>query len=683
MSSKSRKKSPGAGKRKPHGGVRTSAPGGIVDRQAPESIFAGEKEIVHVPRETSKLRFVLMIGLVILLLVIFLVPGAIFGTFSGGGGGESVGARFRIPGEDPVEIESYEFIGHKRLLDAASGFDPFLPMQLGIEDRRPTDEDVARLLLLDRLALDAGLHVSNADLASYMRSLMQALNVSVEQYNAYVRSQGTTPAALESMLRRSLRARRYLQLVGQVAGIPDPAAIEELWHQDHREYDFEYATLATEGFRDAARDQVPGDEELEEWFQALPEARRASFRVPERRLAEYAYWVDPETTSAAGLLERYPMLEGAEGAEGTDPEERASDYYDRVFFLRFRRPPKEEPAEDTEGAGEDGAGEGEETPPAPESPYLSQEEVHERLLAEAPAYFAFEAWLKDLRERRQAGEEVDLEREAQELGLAYAKPERPLSRADYAGAGPAEQALADAVFRTPPETLAIAPVVGERAIGVVRTLERVEPAVPPFEEIRETVEEAWAEERAGELALERLEEVRAGFSQEAPANEGAEGEDEEPAEDSPEDSERRFADAEAFAAALAGLDVEVQRIEALDKAAAAAAKDAAEPARAFVRAHSEYWGLEVGEVPPPALDRTGDTAYLVRLAETREVPLARMTPQELGSYEARAAGQTNQRISQGQLDPAYLRSRYELWVPTQRADEDEAGDGADGAGAEE
>ena len=698
MSSKSRKKTPRPGERRP---TASPARPGVPEAGGPpaepaRSAFEIPDEVLHAPKEASKWRFALMILLVVVLLVIFIIPDALFGIGGGGGAGANDPiVSWEHPSEGTIELSRADYYSRKRSLDAVLGIDYFLKiLTFGIQDTTISDEDAMRLIVLDRLARDAGVQITGADLRDHLRDLVQRFfQGDVELYKAYTqRLMGTVE--FETTLRSLLRSRRYLDLLGHVAQVPDPEAIEELWAEEHVAHAFDYVEVETAAFEEQARAEVPADEELAAWYEALPEDQRAAYLAPERRSAEIAYFaLGPEapTAAPAALLEAYPRP-AEESAE-----DEAQSYYNRYYFVRFRRPPAEtEPGAGEETSGEDAgteageeptAGEAEEPPedtseepaedpaaaaaeePAEDLPqYLSFDEVRDVALAEAPVYFAMERWLRDLQTRRAEGQEVSLAAEADRLGLALRVPEQPLdleamtALVEDLGGAP----VATAVFTTQPEELAFAIQVQPQAFSVVRVAERVEPSARPFEEVREDVLEAWVDERAAELALARLADLRATLPLLSAAD-GAEGTPEDPAEgqdpaqEDAEDAEgdaedaddagdagddRRSAEEAAFVAAAEAQGLEVRHRGWLDRSGPLAEDpDQALPAHAFLRSRPELYELEPGEVAAPIAD--GERAYLVRLAGEREVPIERMSPAVYEQYKERTAAATKQAVGQG------------------------------------
>ncbi len=705
MSSKSRKKTarPAEQRTLPTAAGR-AGPGGATPAEQHKSAFDIPDEILHAPKQTNKLRFALMIVLVVILLIIFLIPGEI--TACAGSGGRQENATivtWEHPTHGRIALSSVEYYTQKRALDAALGIDYVLKVfTFGIGDQTLSDQDAMRLIILERLARDAGVQVTNTDLREHLQELVQrAFQGSTELYYGYAARLGGT-RVVEATLRSLLRARRYLDLVGYLAEVPDPQGIEKLWAEEHVEFAFDYVELETSAFADQARQSLPGDEELATWYGELPEESRSAYLSPERRRAELATY---QVGSAApqALLDAFPRP----AEESADDE--AQNYYNRYYFLRFRRA-EAAPGDPGEGAGEEGAGEegaGEETagegeaePAQEEAPeealpqYLPFDEVREACLAEAPVYFALERWLRDLQTRKSSGETVDLAAEATRYGLGLRVSEAPLTLADLGpflkdlGGSP----VATMVFSTQPGELAFNVQVQPTALSVLRVLERVEPQIRPFAEVRDQVVLAWVAQQARKVAEERLSALREGLpvlaageeqageetageaaAAEETAAEEAEAGGEDPSASAP--PARRTADEALFRSTLEAAGFQVQRRDWLDRSGAPTEDQGREqPAHVFLKSRPEYYELDQDEVAAQAVDAAGERVYLVRLAGKREIPIERMTPAVYQAYKGRTASMARMAVGQGYSQA--LEELYDVRFATGAEEQPEPADGA-------
>jgi len=653
MSSKSKHKN--RGKRSPKPGQKSAQSAGAEPASVGHEDGGGHgipDEIVHVPENTSTLRFLLMIGLIIVLLVIFLVPQAIMGTVRRSDDGDAF-VRWTGPDGQPVAYGYNSFRNEKRLLAGALSVDPFLAGVVGVDSRNPTDEQLARFLILDELAIQSGLHVPDTDLVTYLRQLAQAYG-GVTQYKTMARRSGGEQT-VEASIRRILRAARYLQVTAFVGAIADPEEIQELWDGDHEELAFDLGFLPYEGLGDDARSELPGDEALESWLGELPSARREPLEVPERRAAEIVSFRDPETTPGTGLLQAFPD-EPAEGEEPVPAEERARQYYDQVYFWHFLAPADEKD-------------DGEPAPPT----YVPFEEAKEDALAEAPVYFAMQKWLSEI---RTAGKDVDLAALAEQYGLAY-EPVPPSTREEYRERetrGNVGDTFATRVFQTDAGELAYSVVARGDALSLVRVTEIVPASLPPFEEIKGRVADLWVEDRVRELAAEKLDEIRATFSAEPLAGES------EHEEVEGEEHDHRYADADTFRSTLGGLGIDVLRRDWADKALPPASDPALDDAtNEFFRSQRQVQTLADDEVSPPLFDPAGGRAYLVRLAGGRPVPIENMSPASFDDYKARAAID-RRRLLLSEPTQEYLQKEFGLEFTKPAASDDT---GWDDTGGEE
>ncbi len=595
-----------------------------------------DEDELHVPKGVSRGTFYFLIGLIIFLMVIWLVPGAMFGI-AGGSSGNPIVVRFRLPSGAQVEWKGTEVLNGQRALQDGLAMDTILAFQLGIDIQNPKPESLTRILVLDRFAREAGIEVTNADLAGHLRERVSMFGQKPEDFRSEVRARGFDQVSVEEAIRRLMRVLRFQQLVGFAGAVPAPAKIEELWHRDNEEYAFEYATLEVASLREAARAELPDDAALEAWFAKLPEGERAAFKPEERRKAELALFRDAETTPASELLAAYPE-QVPEGSEPIAPDELANQYYNRVYSTRFAKDPTD--AETQEGF----------------PGFFSLEEVKQACLAEAPVFFALQRWIDALNTRRTNGEALDFAGEAAKLGLELQAEPEARTHTEYA-LDEGQSEVADAVFSTPPDGSVYAvPVAMPQGLAVVRVNERIEPATPAFATIRERVAEKWLGPKAEELALARLKALRDGFERFEPSKEEA------PRPQRKKPVHHR-ASSEAFHGALEAAGLTVKLRDYLNKGTSRD-KLPGDPEQLVLFNQANAFGLytlEADEVAEPALGPDKLQAFLVRLAGKREVPLANMSPAQYESYKRNARQTAITEIGQG-LDLDFLRKNHGLWL---------------------
>jgi hypothetical protein len=626
MSSKSRKHSPSAQVRHeqtPERAATAPAPSEAEHKGA----LGIPDEIIHVPKKANPLRFMLMVGLVIVLLLLFAIsPQTFLSIF---GSDEDVAyMTWQHPTRGKVEVSGADFYVQKRAIADALELDGLLRFSLGVFENTPTDEDVARILVLDELAQASGLFVSDLSLAQHIMQLVSQSPLGEQRWRQIVADRGR---GIEETLRRCVRAQRYLLLLVHLAAVPDAGRIQELFQQDHVEFAFDYVALDTSSELEAARAELPDDAGLEAWFQARSEGEKQAFEAPEERAAEFVVFSDFAATPAAGLLAKYPSPEGA------DPDADAQAYYNQVYYYRFVRP---KPAE------------GEAPPDQAQSFYLTFDEVRERCKAEAPVHRALHAWLAELGTRATNGETIDLVAEASALGLAHEATDAPIDRAAYSEReGLNGPALSATIFAEGalPEAYSKNLFVSEEGLAVVRVGAIVPAAIPPLAEIRAGVAATWAELRAGELALAGLAALRDAQAEIPPAADAA--------ADAPV---RRSADEAAFAAAATAAGLSVARRDWLDKKNVVTPDPKkSDPAHVFLRDQRGYYDLAENEVAEPKLDAQAKSAYLTRLAGKRALPIERMSPDQYQGYKSRTALMSGQDMKRTFVERT-LRDQYGL-----------------------
>lgn len=597
-----------------------------------------DEDALHVPKGVSRKTFIFLVGLMIFLMVIWLVPGSILGIASGNK--NPVRASFTLPGGEKVEWRASDLLTAHRAYKDALEFDVYLGFMLGVQMANTETSQLTRLMVVDRIAKEAGIEISDADLAAHLRENLDAQRLTPDDFRRFVRQRGLEERSVEETIRSLLRVLRFQQLLGFAGAVPDPAKIEEQWKQENVEYAFDFLTVPVDSMKEEARKELPDDAGLAAWYEKLPAEEKTAFQTEETRTAELARFRDSETSPASELVAAYPE-KVPEGAQPTSPEDLARRYYNRVYPRRFAK------------AVEEGAD------PSVPAGFLGFDEVREACLAEAPVYFAMQSWIEDLNARHTAGETIDFAAEAAKMGLDHESFLQPLTREGYAGVSDAE--VAEAVFSTEADgSFYPAPVALAQGIAVVRTNERSAPSTRPFEEVRDQVAEAWLGPKAQELAEKRLAALRDGLESFEPAPK--EGET-PPAKKKGETHFRATADAFQAAAAAAGL--EVKRRDYLNKASPPSLDALASDEERRTLTNQSYafglYNLEDDEVAQPKLSPDKATVYLVRLAGKRDVPIDNMSPTQYDRLKqgvrARAAGAVNQRF-----DLDFLKANFGLWL---------------------
>jgi len=597
-----------------------------------------DDDVLHVPRGVSRGTFIFLVGLLIFLMVIWLVPGAMLGI-AGGSAGNPVVARIDLPSGRQVEWRGSDMMVKQRSMMDALSIDWVLGSMLGLDPNKPAPEELLRIIVLDEIARDAGVMVTDDDLREHLTQILQIGRATPEDFQRGVRARGLDQRTLEETIRKLLRVSRFQQLVGFAGAVPDPAEIEALWRQENAEYAFDYVALEVAGLREEALAQLPDDAALEAWFQGLEKGEQEGLKTAEKRSAEVALYRDAETTPADELLAAYPEVV-PEGSTAATPEELATRYYNRVYHVRFKKP-------EVEGA---------ETPAG----YFTLDEVLPQCLAEGPVYFAMQRWIEALAGRKSAGETIDLASEAQAMGLDHQAYLAPLTRAELvADTALGHEELASAVFETPADgSFYPAPTPLPHGLCVVRANSRTEPELPPFAEIRAQVVELWLAPKMEELAQQKLSALRDGFERFEPAPAEPEG----PYQVRNEPKEHRKASAEAFEAAVRAAGLELSRRDWLNKAGPAPTDASEEQRTLFTQARAfGLYDLEADEVAEVGLSYDQKKAYLVRLAGEREVPIENMSPAQYDRYKQGARASAMRELGQ-RLDLEYLKKHHGLWL---------------------
>jgi hypothetical protein len=585
-------------------------------REAPLSKAAPghEDDLIVVPKGRSRLVFYFTLGIMLFVLFIFTVGDAVMRSCAGRGEtGQEVFMRWRTPNGGAHEMSQVDFMLQKRRLSRLRG------------GTAPEDQEAASWILLDELAREAGVAVTDTELGDW---LLKAFKGDTDQYRRYLSSIGEASQAFESAARQDLRVRRYMSLVLSAAQPVDPDLVEKRWKGRHQEYLFEYIDLPTEDVLAQARTEVPSDEELKTWFDGLLDYRKKQFTRPAQVSGEVivlALDKAPEelTASAAKLLERYPQ-------QIDDPEAAAREYHQGFGYVRFKR----------------------------ETPDLSQgftglmkpfEEVREEALAEAPIYRAMTAWHAALAERVAAGETVDLAAEAAEMGFTYEslpdlRTADEWQKLDRPWVG---RNLTDQLLAGEPGALTPAPVVEAKAMLIARTLQKVAEREPTFEEVRDEVAEEWAKDRAAEIASDKLEELRGEFGERPPEG--------DPTPFRPEATAERFAEV----AKEHGYDVHTR--DWLDRYQRPG--DNPKPEELFFLSNAKLYQLREGAVAEPGWDRDKTHTYLARIAGVRDPENVQMKIAEIEAMEREASQEAVSGFAARTFGSrAFLQEHYGVWL---------------------
>ena len=610
MSSKSRyNKEP----RKPQQSKVDHVDGGQAELPSAEDF----EEIIHVPEGRNPLQFIFLIGLLIFLLIIFIIPTAFQGALTGGAASEfEPGVVWTTPEGGAFEMS------HVDLQLAMRDEQSFRQVMMGGQNSTPSPEEMATDLLLHQLATEAGVYVSDDALAARVVPLIEQLG-GLENYRQFTRSyfgqQGTVK--FEERLRRAMQISRYLSLTGRLAAQPKPGDIEAQWRKNNIEYAFDYLTIKAENFVDAAKAEEPSDDVLQEWFGGQSDGVKSQYMTDQMWRLGSAYVPIGEAAPTA-LLERYPL------PEGFDTPAEGEQFYNLHSYQAFEL---DEPIVDEDGN---------------EQRYQTLEEV--RPLAEAAAQVktAMNAWRNDLRQRVDAGEEIDLGAEAASLGVTYIEGLEPRSRSEivedvrYGGGG-----VSSLLPTTDAGTMMGGVITTAEVIELVEVVEVVDPEAKPFVEVRGEVLDLWAEERAQDLAFAFAEELVA-------------------------DTEELEVD--AFAALAEDGRIELGRRDW--KSGRGFTGQLPESGDTFgfflLMGNDDLYDMEAGRISEPKAN--GDEVFIVRSEGSREKDFAQASPGEIDgarqALEQELMLNYQRAFSSEDKDelPAYLVEAYGLDVPETR-----------------
>lgn len=470
----------------------------------PEELAAGD-EPVHVPKGQSRARFLIILGLMIFTLVIYVVPSEFTQFFRASDPGETSYVTWQHPTDGPQTMGGRDFVGEKRKLQnllyaiGANRMNDFLE-----------DEQVGRMLVLDRLALDAGIQITDNELRQTIRDggfiVLSRPSAKVEAgfpefflqvppfgdaatFARVLDSVGTTAVDFQETLRTLLRIERYESMLS-LAAQPRPADIESAWKKAHQQYGFELVTFDVEAAAQEVASRTADEATLRGWFDALDaNTKRTRFSadwVAERTSAELLIWNLADTAEPTKLLEKFPLM------EGVDTEALAKDYYNQFANVRFRR------------AEENAAG-----ATAAERLYKPYEEVADLARRESRIHRALVDYSADAQMRLRSNLTSDqLALEAAEFGLAYVRDDEPRTQADwstYPGVGDAM--LAERILRASRSDRFIPLYVGPTSIVFGRTLTRVEASAPAYEAVADKVLVEWRKDQSFELANSKAQQL--------------------------------------------------------------------------------------------------------------------------------------------------------------------------------
>ena len=653
--------------------------------QTPTPPTADPKDdLIAVPKEQSKLMYMFILALMLFVLIIFTIGDSFQSALTGGGGSGDGGVV--VTWIDPVTGEEHSimervFMERKQSMQILMEAGFWSPANPEATRSSVEDEDVLLYEVLDQLAANSGIVISDQEYINTLRGLGFTDEI-LRQFTRRFRMDGRT---LKGIIKAGIRPYKMrVRLLGSGLAYSDPLAIEATWKENNPEYAFQYIELKREDYVEQARANALPEEELIAWLDEQSVREQQRYQTEPKVRADVV-WVSPgEGFDASLLMEKYPA------PEGTDADARGSFYFNTARSTRFRyvEPKTDEGTDEaatdeaatdeaatdeaatdeaatdeaatdeaatdeaatdeaatdeaatdeaaTDEAATDEAATDEASAdepvddPAPEQPqeptkfFYDFEEVKEQAVAEAAIWDAMTAFLEDVRTRMQVPDsQVDWAAEASALGLELTKMEQPVERSKIAemegwgGSGIANQLSFSQVDTFVPRVW-----VEEGGLVIARLLEKTEPERKPWEEIQEEVLTHWARGHAMELAVDSLMGVLEFCAERGTDDEGEPLSDEEWTPEVSAEDLRKSAGAANFTLVERPLRTRMEWPGDDPNLATSADR--------FIRGQPDLFELEPGQVAYPRKDFTGNLAYLVRLDQTAEPdPKKKLKAQEL------------------------------------------------------
>lgn len=581
----------------------------------PTPQHADEDEVIHVPDKKHRARWIMLILLVVMILTTFTVGDEIVQLMTGRGRASTY-ASWNHPGEGRQSVSAEEWQTTARSLHKM-----YTLLGADLKDAQ-VKETVATTLILSALGERAGVSFTDKELGDFIKLRFG----SATNYHLILPRYDTTAKEFEGTLRRYFVAQRYAALLAGAWNTPDVDTVVKNWKTQHQEYAFDYVELPVEGVLAEVKAVPLSDEELQKYFDGLPQPRKDSFKSKEKIAAEVA-GIAYEGVSTDALFAKYPKP-----TDEAELEKQARAYYDGFAPRRFRNPTATSQADFLK-------------------PYT---DVAGQARSEALIYGALGKWLEELRAREAKGESFDLAAEAASIGLAYHKLPDPTEQELWVTSKPASWMgietpamifgnSTDAV----PGKLYPAVIVDDTGFTLPRILARADPAMPPFSEIAEKLRDEIWNTKAKELAKKKLEDLRDQFGERPKAPEGQ-------AAPSflPQVEEAKFYEVARGAGLEAKLRDYKERMPAPGETPSAI--------DGYVRTQAGLFAEKVGTVLAAGTDFEGKHAYLVRVRGVRDPDPARMKPNEFAMVTMGARSAAQSEFNSRALSLTALESRYGL-----------------------
>ncbi len=582
----------------------------------PSTPHADEDEIIHVPDKKHRARWIMLILLVVMILTTFTVGDEIVRLMTGQGRASTY-ATWNHPGQGVQAISNEEWQTQARSLHKM-----YAVLQADLKDS-DVKQVVATTMIYGALGERAGVSFTDKELGEFIRTRFG----SGANYHMILPRYDISAKEFEATLRRYFVAQRYQMLLGGAWNTPDIDTVLKNWRTQHQEYAFDYVELPVESVLAEVKATPLADEEVQKYYDALPQPRKDAFKTKEKIAAEVA-GIAYEGVSTDALFAKYPKA-----TDETELEKQARAFYDGFAPRRYRNPAATGQNDFLKPYGD----------------------VAAQARSDALVYGALGLWLKDLQAREGKGESFDLAAEAASIGLAYHKIPDPTDQEQWVLSKPASWMgietpamifgnATDAV----PGKLYPAVIVDDTGFTLPRILSRAEPAMPPFSEIADKLRDEIWNNKAKDLAKSKLEALRDSFGERPKVEAG------QPAPSFlPQVEEPKFYEVAKNAGFEAKLRDFKERMPSMTAETPAAVDT-------YIRTQPTLFAEKVGTVLAAGTDFEGKHAYLVRVRGVRDPDPARIKPNEFASVSMGARGAAASEFSTRALSLAALQSQYGL-----------------------
>src|SRR5262245_14476529 len=199
----------------------------------------------------------ILIGITVFVLLTFSITGTMLSAFRGKEAPWI--ATCTLPSGAKVEIDRATF------QDYASGCSLTIG-RLPFRRSRIDEQEVFRFIVLHRLALEAGLDVSQESINEFLQSWPLGMGLRTrERYDEFLRTFRIRAAAYEEFVRRYLVVDRFLAFAASLWAIPGPADIEAAWKKDHARFTLEVVSFPSDARMEETSHLLAKDEELDAW----------------------------------------------------------------------------------------------------------------------------------------------------------------------------------------------------------------------------------------------------------------------------------------------------------------------------------------------------------------------------------------------------------------------------------